>query len=224
LLIKNWDEVKEVAANVWAKIKEVWGAVATWFNDTVVFPIANFFGGLWDGIKNGAGMLADFIQDQVIDPIVNAFKGMYNSVVGIIEGVINGFIGIINGFIRGINKVIDKINDIPGVKLSSIPSMNTVSIPRLAQGGMAYGEVQAIVGDNRNARQDPEVISPLSKLQDMITAAVLQRDIAGGGSGNQFELLLRLEDGTPLVEALIDPMNRTAKNLGYNPVFRAEFA
>ena len=38
-------------------------------------------------------------------------------------------------------------------------------VPALAQGGLATGPTMAIVGDNRNARIDPEVISPLSKLK-----------------------------------------------------------
>ena len=40
---------------------------------------------------------------------------------------------------------------------------------KLAKGGLAYGETLAVVGDNPNARMDPEVIAPLSKLQNMIS-------------------------------------------------------
>ena len=39
---------------------------------------------------------------------------------------------------------------------------------KLAKGGLAYGETLAVVGDNPNARMDPEVIAPLSKLKNMI--------------------------------------------------------
>lgn len=42
-------------------------------------------------------------------------------------------------------------------------------IPRLATGGLATAPTLAMVGDNRNARTDPEVIAPLSKLQGMLT-------------------------------------------------------
>ena len=41
--------------------------------------------------------------------------------------------------------------------------------------GLAYGETLAVVGDNPNARMDPEVIAPLSKLKNMIGGA-------GGGT------------------------------------------
>jgi hypothetical protein len=51
--------------------------------------------------------------------------------------------------------------------------LNKVVPPKLAQGGLAYGPTMATVGDNRNARVDPEVIAPLSKLKGMLD---------GGGS------------------------------------------
>ena len=38
-------------------------------------------------------------------------------------------------------------------------------VPALAGGGLAFGETMSIVGDNRNAAIDPEVIAPLSKLE-----------------------------------------------------------
>lgn len=51
--------------------------------------------------------------------------------------------------------------------------LNKVAPPKLAMGGLAYGPTMATVGDNRNARVDPEVIAPLSKLKGMLD---------GGGS------------------------------------------
>jgi hypothetical protein len=46
--------------------------------------------------------------------------------------------------------------------------------PPLASGGLAFGPTLALVGDNRNASVDPEVIAPLSKLKAMM----------GGGNQN----------------------------------------
>ena len=45
---------------------------------------------------------------------------------------------------------------------------------KLAQGGLAFGPTMAVVGDNRGASYDPEVIAPLSKLKGMLG------DIGGG--------------------------------------------
>jgi tape measure domain-containing protein len=68
--------------------------------------------------------------------------------------------------------------------------LNKVSAPKLAKGGLAYGPTMATVGDNRNARVDPEVIAPLSKLKSMMG------DVGMGGvletriSGNDLIILL----------------------------------
>lgn len=55
-----------------------------------------------------------------------------------------------------------------GLLTAGMALMNRIQIPALAQGGLAYGPTTALVGDNRNARIDPEVIAPLSKLKDMM--------------------------------------------------------
>jgi tape measure domain-containing protein len=65
-----------------------------------------------------------------------------------------------------------------------------IGAPKLAEGGLAYGPTMATVGDNKNARVDPEVIAPLSKLKGMIG------DVGMGGvletriSGNDLIILL----------------------------------
>ena len=60
-----------------------------------------------------------------------------------------------------------------GVALVALSKLVKSKIPALAQGGLAYAPTMAMVGDNRNARVDPEVIAPLSKLKGMLD---------GGGS------------------------------------------
>jgi hypothetical protein len=41
--------------------------------------------------------------------------------------------------------------------------------PKLAKEGLAFGPTYAMVGDNPNAGVDPEVITPLSKLKNLMT-------------------------------------------------------
>lgn len=45
---------------------------------------------------------------------------------------------------------------------------------KLAQGGLAYGPTMAVVGDNPGAKNDPEVIAPLSKLRDYMGGQKLE--------------------------------------------------
>lgn len=68
---------------------------------------------------------------------------------------------------------------------------------KLAKGGLAYGETLAVVGDNPNARMDPEVIAPLSKLQSMI----------GNAGGGRVEVYGRLSGQDILLST--EKANRT---------------
>ena len=67
---------------------------------------------------------------------------------------------------------------IPGFIAAAVGSVKAAfgGVPALAAGGLAFGETMSIVGDNRNAAIDPEVIAPLSKLKDYI----------GGGNTNVY--------------------------------------
>lgn len=119
------------------------------------------------------------IFTNLIDFISNVFSGnwedAWDNIVGIfsniIEGIANIFKAPINWIIDGINKFLSGIGEIKipdwvpfvGGKSFSIPL-----IPKLAEGGLAFDETMAVVGDNPNAQADPEVIAPLSKLQSML--------------------------------------------------------
>lgn len=69
---------------------------------------------------------------------------------------------------------------------AGIGLMNRVQIPALAQGGVAYGPTMAMIGDNRNAAIDPEVVAPLSKLKDMMGGNKVE--VFGRISGNDIFL------------------------------------
>ena len=59
----------------------------------------------------------------------------------------------------------------------------------LAKGGLAFGPTQAIVGDNPNAANDPEVIAPLSKLKNMLgTDMNVSLNVGGIIKGNDIYL------------------------------------
>ncbi|MGS7052280.1 hypothetical protein, partial [Legionella pneumophila] len=95
-------------------------------------------------------------------------------------------------------------------------------IPKLAKGGLAYGPTLAMVGDNRGASVDPEVVSPLSKLQDMI----------GGNNQPMVEILLLILDairngdkqtviqlnGTELGRATVSAINDITRRTGRSPL------
>lgn len=86
-----------------------------------------------------------------------------------------------------------------GIALVALGTLvkNSLAAPKLAEGGLATGPTMALVGDNRNARVDPEVIAPLSKLKSMLgdmgsSGGVLETRI----SGNDLIILLNRSQKT----------------------------
>ncbi|MGO4345541.1 hypothetical protein AB4Z45_08625 [Paenibacillus sp. MCAF9] len=121
--------------------------------------ITGVFTGDWKKAWNG---LKDFMG------------GWGDALVGIFRGAVNLIIDLINGMIGVINNVKidipDWVSKIPGVPdgIGGEIGFKIPKIPKLAKGGLAYGPTLAMVGDNKGASVDPEVVSPLSKLQDML--------------------------------------------------------
>jgi len=217
-----WEGIKTAASGAWENVKTTWQGVKDWFSDTIINPvrdafslacdnIGGFFTDLWDGIKNTFSQIGEWFQENVADVVSGTFKGLVNNILGGLEAFLNNAVSAINKLIASINSALS----IVGV---SIRPLQSVQLPRLAKGGVAFGEVQAIVGDNFNARQDPEVISPLSTLHDMILGAMVQHSVAGGGS-QDIRINMMLQNGDVLADIMVDPMNKTAKNMGFNPVF-----
>lgn len=133
----------------WTEIRAALSNVASWFGTTfqsayqgVVNAFSNvvsFFSGLWEKIK---GCFVD-VGVKIGSAVGDSFKSAINSCLSTIEGVVNKFIGMING-------VIGIINEIPGVSLGKI---GTLSLPRLAKGGVLK-EGTAMV-----AEAGPELLS-----------------------------------------------------------------
>jgi tape measure domain-containing protein len=55
-----------------------------------------------------------------------------------------------------------------GVAAATFTGLFNALVPKLAKGGLAFGPTLALVGDNKNAKNDPEVISPLSRLKALL--------------------------------------------------------
>lgn len=110
-----------------------------------------FWINLWEGIK------------IVFKTVINYLIDGINLYLDYLRFMINGAITLINGFIKGLNKI-------PGVDIKLIPKLDedALQIPKLAKGGIAYGNAIVNVGEYSNAKSNPEVIAPLDKLKNMI--------------------------------------------------------
>jgi len=107
-------------------------------------------------------------------------------VAGIIKGILSGPLGKALG--PGAIAVAGAAGAGAAVLFNTM--LNKVAPPKLAMGGLAYGPTMATVGDNRNARVDPEVIAPLSKLKSMMGDMGIGGTLETRISGNDLIILL----------------------------------
>lgn len=148
----------------------------------IIVTLANKLGGfanlwnvVWSGIKNG-------------------FKATLNFIISGINAVMNGIKWLVNGAISIVNKLIKGLNKIPFVNIPLIPeiSKDAMQIPKLAKGGIAYGNTIANVGEYANARTNPEVIAPLDKLQSLLNL-----------DGGRNQVIIVELDGKPIAKSVL---------------------
>lgn len=207
-----WDKVSGVFSNVgnWFKDK----FTEAWNNIKAVFSgIGEFFSGIWDKIKN----IFKNVGTKIGEAFSGAFKSVVNHVFEFIENRINDFIDKLNGILFILNKI-------PGVDINPV---SYVSLPRLAKGALAYGPTAAIIGDNPNARKDPEVVSPLSKLKEMMVGAIditpmviLMEELVKVSKAN-YDINLTRERKTNVIESDISSSHQNNAGGGDTYIFNS---
>lgn len=169
-----WNAITAVFTNSWNRIKATWALakayfLAVWNGIKAVFSgvrsfFANAFGGAWSAIKAKFRNWSAFwgglwtsiknkftnIGTSIASAISGAVRAGINGVISQIEGVINGGISLINGAINLINKI-PKVN---------IPTIGSLSLPRLAKGGIVDSATLALIGEGRS----DEAVIPLDEL------------------------------------------------------------
>lgn len=162
-------------------VKKLGPVVAEIF-DGVITVVGNALGAIIDaakGIIKALGGIIDFIAGVFTGDWKRAWEGIKtftsgigDAIAAIFKGAINAVIDVLNWMIKQINKISIDIPDwVPGGLGGKTLGFNIPAIPRLAEGGLVTGPTLAWVGDNRHASVDPEVVTPLSKLQEMLGGA-----------------------------------------------------
>ncbi|HGP8738765.1 TMP repeat family [Streptococcus pneumoniae] len=146
-----WDAIVNIFTPIgswfgqrWADVTSVLANVSSWFGNmftsaynavkNAFSSIGGFFSGVWSTVQSifvNAGQ-------KVGSAVGGAFKSAVNAVLGTIENVVNGFIGMING-------VLGVVRNLPG--LGWVGSVSTVSLPRLARGGIVDSPTIAMIGE-----------------------------------------------------------------------------
>lgn len=231
-LLSFFGKVCEAVSTIWNNflsplvnwiVKALSPHIVTAFNtvkgifQTVFKTIGDVIGGIIDAL----GGLMDFITggfsgnwEKAWDGIKTYYEGVWNSIWGIIKGVINLIVDGINilwsGIYKAVKGIVDSIGGVAGALGDlfgqdwhfSMPEKPPL-IPKLAKGGLVKAPTLALVGDNKNARNDPEVISPLSKLKGMIDSE---------SSGGDSQVVVMLSKILRMLEKIYSCVNDISVN------------
>ncbi len=168
--------VGELFVGLWNGIKDVFAGAATWFYDTFIKPVGDFFSGLWEdvtgwasdaweGIKSVFSAVTDFFADifsKAWKAVISVFEVAGEIFVDIKDAIVEAFKFVVNAIIKGINAVMawpfEKINDflawlrdisILGLTpFSGIKLIKIPQIPLLASGGLVESGQMFVAREN----------------------------------------------------------------------------
>lgn len=189
--------------------------------DFIIDVVGSALGGIIDaatGIIKALGGIIDFIAgvftgdwERAWEGVKTIFEGIFDAVTGIFKGAINILIDAMNFLIRSMNKISFDVPDwVPGIGGKNF-GINIPEIPKLAKGGLAFGPTLAMVGDNVNASIDPEVIMPISKLENMLESILTKTT---GATGTHTEKRIYKIGETEIAEMLINLINDYQRQIG----------
>lgn len=150
--------IKTTFSTVWNAIKTTVTTVINAIKTTITNVMATIQTGIstaLNSIKTAWSNVWESMKTTVINifnGIWNGIKGVINSIIGGIEKMANGVIDGINGMIRALNNlsfdVPDWVPEIGGKTFGfNIGTIGTISIPRLAKGGVVDQATLAMVGE-----------------------------------------------------------------------------
>lgn len=200
-LLPAIDSIIIAVMDIWEAIKPVVDFCIDCIKTTLepaIDGLCEFIGGIIDVVKG----IADFISGiftgdwkKAWEGIKTIFKGLWDSMASLIKTPINimltGIEWLVNKIISGFNsfkKALNKISfDIPdwipiigGKKWGfNLKMSDEVTLPRLAKGDVAYEPIVAQIGEYANARNNPEIVSPVSIMADTFRNVLSEFDFGG---------------------------------------------
>lgn len=240
--VKNiWNGIKDFLSNLWNGIlnivKTVFSAVATFFSN-VWNNIRGTVLAVWTGIKITISTVITNIKDKISTVLNNiktvwnniwttignvvkniwngiwsGIKSVINSILGGIEGFVNGTIKGINKLLSGISKVANAVGSLIGLNPISL-QLSTISIPRLAKGGVLTEATTVLAGEYSGAKTNPEIVTPQNIMRD-----TFEDVLSDFNSGNGQPLHVTIQYlGKEIFDDTIDYINSKTRRTGKNTI------
>nr|DAP59135.1 MAG TPA: minor tail protein [Caudoviricetes sp.] len=203
-----WNNIRGTALAVWTGIKITISTVITNIKDkisTVLNNIKTVWNNIWTTIGN--------VVKNIWNGIWSGIKSVINSILGGIEGFVNGTIKGINKLLSGISKVANAVGSLIGLNPISL-QLSTISIPRLAKGGVLTEATTVLAGEYSGAKTNPEIVTPQNIMRD-----TFEDVLSDFNSGNGQPLHVTIQYlGKEIFDDTIDYINSKTRRTGKNTI------
>lgn len=150
-----WRGIREIFSAIWNEMKLILSTIWNSMKDGVKAAINAIKGHISDSLRNIKGGWRESWTSMkttlfgIFDAIVSGIKRKINSIISFVENMANSVIA-------GVNKVLEALNsvgfDMPdwlggGTFHPNLQTLSTISIPRLANGGITTGSTLANIGE-----------------------------------------------------------------------------
>ena len=232
--------VTTILQSIYAIFSSIFNAVKS-LVVTVFNAIKTVITTIISGIKNNISTMLSSIKtiwsnswNSMKTTVVTIFNSMWSAIKGVINSIIGGIEGMANAVVNGVNVVINALNglsfDVPdwvpelGGKTFgfSIPTLSSVSLPRLAKGGIVNGATPLIAGE-----AGKEAIMPLENNTGWIdsianrVAEILSVNIMGAlesQTDGDYQVITHVDlDGKTIATQIDKYRKRTGFNMKPEP-------
>lgn len=222
-MVQNWftllqEFLASIMNSIWSKMVEIW--------ENIKLSISQKIESIVEGLKTKFTEAKEAVTEvftNMKDAVASVFEGMWtaikgkiNSILGGMETMVNGVIDGINGLLEGIEEVANAAGELLGFDPVSI-QLSTVSLPRLARGGIVTQPTVAEIGED-----GAEAVIPLENNTQWIQKVSHEMQ-ANGASGNEevtgllkviIELLkVLVDDNGTLPDTLLEAMSALRLNI-----------
>ena len=158
-------KIGEIATNVSTKVSGIKTTVAT-IVSTIGTNLSTKLKGMKTTVSTAIGNIKTTITTNLNkiwttmkSNISTGFRGVLNKVISMVETAVNSIANKFNstGLLRGVNKI-----------LGTSIALPTISIPRLAKGGVLTAPTVAMLGEYSGASSNPEIAAPQKLLTEII--------------------------------------------------------
>lgn len=203
-----WNNIRGTALAVWTGIKITISTVITNIKDkisTVLNNIKTVWNNIWTTIGN--------VVKNIWNGIWSGIKGVINSILGGIEGFVNGTIKGINKLLSGISSVANAVGSLIGLNPISL-QISTISLPRLAKGGVLTEATTVLAGEYSGARTNPEIVTPQNIMRDTFEDVLSDFN---SGNGQPVHITIQYL-GKEIFDDTIDYINSKTRRTGKNTI------